>query len=69
MEQHGSELDDQDQGEEEHKYETNWLKLEILLGDVNLKRSGGKVLAKIPVNLQNSQQIINLMKRRHKHPH
>jgi hypothetical protein len=45
MEQHGCELNDQDQREEEHKDETNRLELEILLGDVNLKRRK-KVLAK-----------------------
>lgn len=36
MKQHSSELNDQDEGKEEHKDKTNWFQLEIFLGDVNL---------------------------------
>lgn len=39
MEQHGRELNDQNQGKEEHEDETNGLQLQVLLGDVDL---GGK---------------------------
>lgn len=44
MEQHGSELNDQNQGEEEHKHQTDWLELEIFLCDVNLNRCGKIIL-------------------------
>lgn len=36
MEQHGSELNNQDQSEEEHEHQTNRLELKILFCDVNL---------------------------------
>lgn len=63
MEQHGSELNDQDQREEEHKDETNWLELEILLGDVNLNQLRKENFSKDSCELfSNSQQIIRLMR-------
>lgn len=37
MEQHGRELDDQDEGEEEHKHQTDGLQLQIFLTDVHLE--------------------------------
>lgn len=36
MEQHGCELDDQNQGEEEHKHQSNRFQLQILFADMNL---------------------------------
>lgn len=36
MEQHGHKLDDQNEGEKEHKHETDGLQLQILLADVDL---------------------------------
>ena len=39
MEQHGRELDDQNQGEEEHKHQSDGLQLEVLFRDVHLGMS------------------------------
>lgn len=39
MEQHGRELNYQNQGEEEHKHQTDGLQLEVLFRDVHLGRS------------------------------
>lgn len=36
MEQHSNELDDQDEGEEEHEDETNRLQLQVLLTNKHL---------------------------------
>ena len=36
MEQHGRELDNQDEREEEHKHETDRLQLEVFFRDVDL---------------------------------
>lgn len=36
MEQHGRELDDQNQREEEHKHQTDRFQLEVLFRDVHL---------------------------------
>lgn len=38
MEQHGSELNNQNEREEEHKHQTDGLELQILLRDVHLNR-------------------------------
>lgn len=38
MKQHRSKLDDQNQREEEHKHQTDWLELEIFFCDVNLRK-------------------------------
>lgn len=38
MEQHGDELDDEDQGEEEHEDQTDGFELQIFLADVHLER-------------------------------
>lgn len=37
MEQHSSELDGQNEREEEDKYKTNWLELQVLLSNVHLE--------------------------------
>lgn len=37
MEQHGNELDDEDEGKEEHKHQTNGLQLQVFLADEDLK--------------------------------
>lgn len=37
MEQHGRELDDQDEGEEEDKHQSDGLQLQVLLADVDLQ--------------------------------
>lgn len=38
MEQHRSELNDQNQSEKEHKHQTDWFELQVFFGDVHLKR-------------------------------
>lgn len=40
MAHHGRELDHQDEREEEHKHETDRLQLQVLFGDVDLRRAG-----------------------------
>lgn len=40
MEQHSDKLDDEDEGKEEHKYQTNGLKLQVLLADEDLGDTG-----------------------------
>ncbi len=42
VEQHGSELDDQDEGEEEDEDETDRLQLEVLLGNDRLPKTPSK---------------------------
>lgn len=37
MEQHGHELDDQDEGKEEHEHQTDGLQLQVLLTDEDLR--------------------------------
>ena len=39
MEQHGNELDNNDGEEEEHKNNSNWLKVQVLFGDNDLGKS------------------------------
>ena len=39
VEQHGNELDDNDGEEEEHKNNSNWLKVQVLFGDNDLGKS------------------------------
>lgn len=36
MEQHSHKLNYKDKSEEEHKHQSNWLQLQILLADVDL---------------------------------
>lgn len=48
MEQHGSELNDQDESEEEHKHETNGFKLQMLLADEDLEGIRAQKVKKIP---------------------
>ena len=38
VEEHGGELDDDDGKEEEHEDDTDWLQVEVLLGDDNLEK-------------------------------
>lgn len=46
VEQHGGKLNDQDQGEEEHKHQTDGFQLQIFLGDDNLEGDTGRGLQK-----------------------
>ena len=43
MEQHRYELDDQNEGEEEHEHKTDGLELQVLLGNVDLENKPGLV--------------------------
>jgi hypothetical protein len=41
MKQHGRELNDQNQREEEHKDQTDWLELQVFFRDMHLNCCGG----------------------------
>lgn len=71
MEQHGRELNDQNQRKEEHENETNRFKLQIFFCDVNLKSFRTRKVVLI-LAFQNIFQHLTRVKLKcveHKHPH
>lgn len=55
MEQHGSELNDENQSEEEHKHQTNRFELKVFFRDVHLKVDKKKNKWKFLICKQNNK--------------